>query len=131
MVERSDEDHDRFDALTERGTEPRVGLEEMGEELAATNAEQIGHRHGHAMFGEHGMGLAFEPGPQRDELGPVTHQLTPLAYLRGRDPCFGEHVRSQQITHQLTIALIVLHSAPIERGDLRRGDQVHVGAGGL
>ena len=50
VVERSDEDHDRFDTLTERRPEPRVGLEEMGEELAATNAEQIGHRHRHGRF---------------------------------------------------------------------------------
>ena len=127
MVERVDEHDDRFDALPERRVEPDIVCAEVSEQLAAADTEQVGHRHVHAELGEHGVRLGFQPGAEPDELGPIADQLTPLPHLRRRDPCFGEHPRSQQIAEQLTITLIVLHPSILERTDLRRGDQMHIG----
>jgi hypothetical protein len=43
-----DEDNDRLDALPIGGGEPGVVGAQVGEELAAADTEQVGHRHGHA-----------------------------------------------------------------------------------
>ena len=103
--------------------EPGVAVAEVGEQLAATDAEQIRHRYGQAVLGEHGMGLGLEPRAHPDELGPVTHELTPLAHLRGGDPRFGQHPGAQQVAEDLAVALIVLDPPTLERGELRGGDE--------
>ena len=103
----------------------------MSEQLAAADAEQVRHRHRQTVLGQHGVRLGLEPRAHPDELGPVTHELTPLAHLRGGDPCFGQHARTQQIAEHLAVTLIVLDPATLERGQLRRGDEMDVGAGGL
>jgi hypothetical protein len=45
------------------------------EQLGAPHAEQVGHRHVHALFSQHGVDLELAVGAEADELGPVAHQL--------------------------------------------------------
>jgi len=67
----------RVDQPAQRGHLGRVRRVQVQgvEELLTANAEQVGHRHRHALLSQHGMDLGLEPGPQRDQLGPMPHRL--------------------------------------------------------
>jgi hypothetical protein len=131
LTEGVDQHEQGRDALPVCGVEPRIELARAGQQFAATDPEQIGHRYMHAMLGQHGVDLCLESGPEPDELGPVADQFSPLTDYGGRDPGFGEHVRPQQIPQNLAVALVVLDSPPLERRQPRRCDQMHPGASGL
>ncbi len=126
VIERVDQHQQRLDPLPERRREPVVGLEQMGEELTAAFAEQIRHRHVHAPLRDDRVDLGFEPRPQGHELGPIADQLTMVASVGGGDPCLGQHVRPQQVSQDLTVELIVLDPAPLERRQPRRRSEMHL-----
>ena len=41
--------------------EADVAVAQVGEQLAAADTEQVRHRHGQTVLGQHGMGLGLEP----------------------------------------------------------------------
>ena len=66
---------------------PVGGIQRRAVELGAPAwAKQIADRGVHALLGQHRMHPGLEPGPYRDQLGPVTHQLAQLADRRRGKP---------------------------------------------
>src|SRR4029453_5086856 len=55
------------------------------------------------------MDLGLETRTQRDELGPVTHELTQLARRRRCHPRLRETTQAQQVDEIRRVAFIVLH----------------------
>lgn len=59
------------------------GLLELG---TAIDPEQVGHRDEHAGLRQHGMYLSLQPGAERDQPGPVTHEFAQFPGLGRGDP---------------------------------------------
>ena len=76
-----------------------VGVAQLAgvEQAGARDAEQVAHRHRHPFFGQNGVDLGLETGPQMDQLGPVADQLSQLAQLGRGDPRLGQASHAQQI----------------------------------
>ncbi len=70
VVERVDQAQQRIDASP-------VGVAQghLIEEAASPNPEEVGDRHPHALLGQNGVDLGFEPGPDRHQLGAVADQF--------------------------------------------------------
>ena len=75
------------------------------------------------------MHLAAQPGPQRDELGAMTHQLPELPRRRRCDPRFGQASHPQQVREMRGVATVVLdplmlihpHTQRVREADVRAG----------
>ena len=94
------------------------------EEALATDAEQVAHGHGHALFGQHGVDLGLEVRAEVDELGPVTDVLTELTLGWRGDPGLSQASQAQQVDQVGGVALVVLHP-PVAPVVAERMGQVH------
>ena len=99
--------------------------------LPTGDAEQVRHRDQHAGLGQHGMDLRLETGSDRDQLGPIAHQLPQLAGLRWGDPGLGQSAHPQQIGQIGGVADVVFHSPVPEPFDPQRMRQMHPRSAGL
>ena len=61
----------------------------MVQQLGAGLAEQVAHAHRDATGGQDGMNLALPAGADRDQLGPMAHQLPQVADLGWGEPGSG------------------------------------------
>ncbi len=71
------------------------------------------------------MDLGLAVGPQRDQLGPVPHQLPQLPRGRRRDPGFGQPAHPQQIRQISGVPDVVLDPAILKRLHPQRVRQMH------
>jgi hypothetical protein len=78
-----------------------------------------------AFFGHHRMHLCLEPGPQRDQLGPIAHQLPQLTRGRWRDPRLRQSTQPQHVDEIDRVAFVVLHAtrAPVQPRRVREMDR--------
>ena len=104
-----------------------IGIAQMHlvEQALSTDSEEVGHGHGHPLFGEHGMDLGLEVRPEVDELGPITDVLTELTQGWWSDPGFSQASQAQQVNEIGGVALVVLHP-PVAPVVAERMGQVHV-----
>jgi hypothetical protein len=93
--------------------------------------EHVRHLRQQALLGQHPMHLGFQPGTQRDELGPVAHQLAELPLVRGRDVGLGQPTHPQQVRQIGGVTDVVLHPPIREPLHPQRVRQMHGGAGAL
>jgi hypothetical protein len=116
----------------QRADAQRVGARktQVGEHRQAGLAEQIAHRHRHALLGEHRVHLCFQPGAQGNQLRAVAHQLAQLTQRRRGDPRLREAVHAQ-IGQVAGVPLVVLHPPVGEPLHAQRVRQVHPSAAGL
>ena len=96
----------------------------------AAGPEHVEHPRQHALFGHHRMHLSLQARAQRDQLGPIAHQLAQLPRRRRRDPRLRQATQTQQISQVPGVALVVL-DPPVAPVVARRMRQVHPMAIGL
>ena len=77
------------------------------------------------------MYLGFQPGTQRDELGPVAHQLAEFPLVRGSDVSLGQPTHPQQVRQIGRVTHVVLHPPIRETLHPQRVRQVDLGANAL
>jgi hypothetical protein len=73
------------------------------------------------------MHLGLQPGTQRDELGPVAHQLAEFPLVRGSDVGLGQPAHPQQVRQIGGVTHVVLHPPIRETLHPQRVRQVDLG----
>nr|WP_245773871.1 hypothetical protein [Pseudonocardia ammonioxydans] len=81
---------------------------DASKQFGAGDPEQITDRHLDAGAGEHRVHLVLQVRAQRDQLGPMPHQLGQLSGGRRRDPCLRQATHPQQIGQIRGVAFVVL-----------------------
>jgi hypothetical protein len=97
-----------LDQVPQRFDTHPIGIAQMHlvEQALATNSEEVGHGHGHPLFGQDGMDLGLEVRPEVDELGPITDVLTELTQGWWSDPGFSQASQAQQVNEIGGVALV-------------------------
>jgi hypothetical protein len=97
------------------------------EEFVALESEQVAHRHGDALVGQHRVDLAAQTRAQVDQFGSMTNQITQLPRLRWGNPRLGQAVHPQQISKIESVSLVVLDPPIGETLHSQRVRQMHAG----
>jgi len=128
-----DLERERLDQPAQRRNPPGVGRvqAQLVEQALPGGAEQVTHRHPHALLREHRVDLGLEPRAQRDELGPVPDLLAELPGGRRGDPRLGQPAHPQQISKISGVAFVVLDPSVGEAFHPQRVGQVDQGALGV
>ena len=120
-AERVDQPAQRRDPPGVHGRNPQ-----LVEQPVAANAEQVRHRHADPALREDRVHAGLDPGPQRDQLGPVPDQLPQLPGRRRGDPRLRQPTHPQQVSQIRRVAFVVLHPPVRESLDSQRMREMYL-----